>query len=163
FEIANLATGQYNCAINVGGFPRGGDHERKPTMPGPMPASVRLSSARTSPTHFKEGTMKRISILTLVLCTCLGLAAWPQTPAKHKITKFNVPGAGTGSGQGTEGVGLVDDGSIMGWYFDSNSVPHGYLRTPGGKFTKFDPPGSQGTEPLGMNSALAITGYYKDT
>ena len=41
--------------------------------------------------------MKRISIMMLVICTCFALAAWPQ--AKHKITEFNVPGAGTGSGQ----------------------------------------------------------------
>ena len=107
--------------------------------------------------------MKRISILLLVFCTCLALAAWPQLPAKHKITKFNVPGAGTGAGQGTVGLGIVAGKSIMGWYIDSNGMAHGFLRSPAGKFTKFDPPGSQGTYSYGMNPSLAITGYYADS
>jgi hypothetical protein len=83
--------------------------------------------------------------------------------ATHTIIKFNVPGAGQGKGQGTVGAGIADDGSIIGFYYDSNTVPHGFLRTPSGKFTKFDPPGSVGTFPNGMNSKLAIVGYYSDS
>jgi hypothetical protein len=107
--------------------------------------------------------MKRISILMLILCMFLVLAASLQAQGAHKITKFNVPGAGKSAHQGTYGLGIVDDGSIMGFYIDSNNVYHGYLRSADGKFTKYDPPGSVNTFPGGMNSALVIVGYYLDT
>jgi hypothetical protein len=83
--------------------------------------------------------------------------------ATHTIIKFNVPGAGKSQGQGTIGAAITDDGSIMGFYYDSNTVVHGFLRSPSGKFSKFDPPGSVGTFPNGMNSKLAIVGYYSDS
>jgi len=108
-------------------------------------------------------TMKRISIVMLVLCTCLALAAWSQAPAKHKITTFDVPGAGTGSGQGTEGAGIVDDGSVDGYYIDSNNVAHGFFRSSTGHISKFDPKGSVNTFPIGQNSTHSIVGYYLDS
>ena len=54
-------------------------------------------------------------------------------------------GAGTASGQGTLGGGIVDDGSVDGFYIDSNGVAHGFLRSPSGAIKKFDPPGSVNT------------------
>jgi hypothetical protein len=90
-----------------------------------------------------------------------------QLPATHKIVKFDVPGAGTSSGQGTMPIGIVADGSILGWYIDSSTVYHGFLRSPAGGLTEFDAPGAgtgsgQGTFPSGINSALAIVGFYAD-
>lgn len=99
----------------------------------------------------------------LILSCCLASAAWPQTEAKHTLTKFNAPGAGTASGQGTEGAGIVENGAISGWYIDSNNLAHGFLRRPSGKFATFDPIGSQDPYPEGMNSTLSIAGYYLDS
>jgi hypothetical protein len=105
----------------------------------------------------------RMSIVMLVLGTCLVLTAWAQAPAKHTIIKFDVAGAGTGAGQGTLGGGIVDDGSVDGYYIDSSGVAHGFLRSPSGKIATFDPPGSTATFPIGMNSTHSIVGYYLDS
>jgi hypothetical protein len=110
--------------------------------------------------------MKRISILMLAFFTCFVLAAWTQ--AQAQIVKFDVQGAGTGAGQGTLPIGIVQGGWIMGSYIDGNNVSHGFLRTPWGFIIKFDPPGAgtnpyQGTiEVHGMNQFLEIVGTYED-
>jgi hypothetical protein len=97
--------------------------------------------------------------------------------AEGKLKTFDVPGAGTGSYQGTGcpgcSLGLNQFGAIAGIYSDSNSVNHGFLRSPGGKFTTFDAPGagtdnSEGTGcpsdcPVSLNNWGAITGIYIDT
>ena len=59
-------------------------------------------------------------------------------------------------------VSLNDFGAVTGIYIDSNFVYHGYLRTPDGKITTVDPPGSTGTLPYGINDSGAITGYFFD-
>jgi hypothetical protein len=47
-----------------------------------------------------------------------------------RITKFNVSGAGTGSGQGTVPITNNRAGAITGWYVDGSGAYHGFLRTP---------------------------------
>ena len=93
-----------------------------------------------------------------------------------KLKTFDVPGAGTGSYQGTGcpgcDLGLNQWGAIAGIYSDANSVNHGFLRGPDGKFTTFDAPGAgtasyQGTGcfsdcPVSLNDWGAITGIYID-
>jgi len=93
-----------------------------------------------------------------------------------KVKTFDVPGAGTGSYQGTGCpgcfLGLNQWGAIAGIYSDANSVNHGFLRRPDGKFTTFDAPGAgtgiyQGTGcasdcPVSLNDWGAITGVYID-
>ena len=93
-----------------------------------------------------------------------------------KLKTFDVPGAGTGSYQGTGcpgcNLGLNQLGAIAGIYSDANSVNHGFLRSPDGKFTTFDAPGAgtdsyQGTGcfsdcPVSLNDWGAITGIYID-
>ena len=97
--------------------------------------------------------------------------------AKGALTTFDVPGAGTGSYQGTGcpgcALGLNQWGAIAGIYSDANSVNHGFLRSPDGKITTFDAPGAgngiyQGTGcpsdcPVSLNDWGAITGVYLDT
>ena len=92
------------------------------------------------------------------------------------LTTFDVPGAGTGSyqGSGCPGChrGLNQSGAIAGTYIDANSVQHGFLRSPQGKFTTFDAPGAgtssgQGTGcpsdcPTSLNDLGQITGNYID-
>jgi len=93
------------------------------------------------------------------------------------LVTFDVPGAGINYGQGTGcpgcSVGLNQWGAIAGIYNDSNSVSHGFLRSPDGKFTTFDAPGAgtgsyQGTGcysdcPVSLNNWGAITGVYVDS
>jgi hypothetical protein len=93
-----------------------------------------------------------------------------------KVKTFDVPGAGTGSYQGTGCpgcyLGLNQFGAIAGIYSDANSVNHGYLRSPAGKFTTFDAPGA-GTDSyegtgcpsdcsVSLNNWGAITGTNID-
>src|ERR1022692_1384289 len=109
---------------------------------------------------------KALALVVLLLAVVATSQA--QLPATHKIIKVNVPGAGTSSGQGTVPFGILDEGSILGWYIDSSNVHHGFLRSPAGAITTFDAPGAgtgsgQGTFPQGINSALVIVGTYVDT
>ncbi len=62
--------------------------------------------------------------------------------ANGSFTEFNVTGAGTASGQGTETSGINALGVIMGPYIDSNGVFHGYVRLANGDVTTFDVPGA---------------------
>jgi len=92
------------------------------------------------------------------------------------LTAFEAPGAGKGTNQGTGcpgcALGLNQFGAIAGTYSDKNSVNHGFLRSPDGKFTTFDAPGAgtgggQGTGcpsdcPTSLNDWSAITGNYID-
>jgi hypothetical protein len=112
--------------------------------------------------------MKRISILIVVL-TCFVWAApsqaQPQTSVK--IITFDVPGAGTGSGQGTFSFGMTPAGVLMGYYLDANYVFHGFVRAPLGAITMFDVNGAgtdpfYGTQPFSINPRGEITGYYTD-
>ena len=96
--------------------------------------------------------------------------------AEGKLQTFDVPGAGTGSFQGTGcpgcALGLNLWGAIAGIYSDANSVNHGFLRSPDGTITTFDAPSAgtssyQGTGcfsdcPVSLNDWGAITGTYID-
>jgi hypothetical protein len=93
----------------------------------------------------------------------------PSYTPKPTITEFNAPHAGSGSGQGTVPQGNNPAGAITGYYIDTRTVYHGFLRTPDGTITSFDPPGSgtlkgssQGTVPLSINSLGEIVGQYQD-
>jgi hypothetical protein len=83
------------------------------------------------------------------------------------ITTFDAPGAGTGAYEGTGcysdcPVSLNDWGTITGVYIDANFVYHGYVRSPEGKLTSFDPSGAADTFPYSLNDSGIITGYYLD-
>lgn len=93
------------------------------------------------------------------------------------LVPFDVPGAGTGTDQGTGcpgcASGLNQWGAIAGTYTDRNNVHHGFLRSPNGKFTTFDAPGAgtdsyEGTGcrddcPVSLNDRGAIMGSYIDS
>jgi hypothetical protein len=83
------------------------------------------------------------------------------------ITTLDAPGAGTGAGQGTFGVGLTLNREIEGVYVDANGVLHGFVRSNRGTFTTFDVPSAgtgagQGTLPESNNTLGAIAGNYID-
>ena len=62
--------------------------------------------------------------------------------ADGHITKFDVPGAGTGAGQGTVALGMNDAGAITGRYDVSNNGFYAYVRSRDGKITTFEAPGA---------------------
>ena len=83
------------------------------------------------------------------------------------ITTFDVPGAGTGPGQGTQGIHINPAGAITGYYLDLGDVFHGYVRTLDGTFATFDAPGAgtgpfEGTLAFSINPAGATTGIVRD-
>jgi hypothetical protein len=47
-----------------------------------------------------------------------------------EFVRFNAPGAGTGTWQGTLSLNITPDGATTGWYIDANGVYHGFLRMP---------------------------------
>ncbi len=84
-----------------------------------------------------------------------------------RITKFDVRGAGTGSGQGTMPYGINLLGQAEGAYVDASYVYHGFVRAGDGSITKFDVQGAgtgsgQGTSPANINDWGAIAGEYID-
>jgi uncharacterized membrane protein len=93
---------------------------------------------------------------------------------RGKFTTFDVPGAGTASGQGTEcpgcSVGFNLFGAAAGLYIDGNNVVRGFLRSPVGEITRFDPPGESALYGLGcyndcnvgLNDSGVITSSYLD-
>src|SRR5439155_608944 len=86
------------------------------------------------------------------------------------ITTFNIPGAGTGPGQGTFAGNIIPGDAIAGRYVDASDVAHGFLRAPDGTFTTFDAPNA-GTGPgegtfvftgICLNPAAAIAATSLD-
>lgn len=97
----------------------------------------------------------------------LSSASASQPPV---IKTFDAPEAGytPGTVQGTVAVGINDFGVIAGSTRDNNSVRHGFLRYPNGKFVTFDHPlagtdGSleQGTRVAGLNALGAVAGSVR--
>jgi hypothetical protein len=109
----------------------------------------------------------------LVFCTlALGLSV---NAGGTTITKFDAPGAGTDTGQGTVAFAINPAGAITGFTRDANSARHGFLRAPDGTITTFDAPGAgtcsascgtvapgQGTRAFAINVAGVITGFFSD-
>jgi len=84
-----------------------------------------------------------------------------------KITTFDAPNAGTGSGQGTFTWAINPAGVTAGTSQDNNGVYHGLLRAADGTLTMFDIPGAgtgagQGTQVEGIDPTGVATGYYTD-
>jgi hypothetical protein len=85
--------------------------------------------------------------------------------ANGKVTLFNVPGAGWLA----DYIRINDLGFVMGAYSDRpnppdvplTSPPHGFIRSPDGVITCFDPPKSTFTEPTGLNNWNEVIGYYE--
>jgi hypothetical protein len=46
------------------------------------------------------------------------------------MATFEAPGAGNGTGQGTNAEGIDVKGDIVGYYVDASNVNHGFLLTP---------------------------------
>jgi hypothetical protein len=79
------------------------------------------------------------------------------------FTTFDVPGAGTGAGQGTFPFAISPSGEITGFYTDATNANHGFLRDAKGLITTFDVPGAdQGTFGGGFTPEGGVMGNYFD-
>lgn len=58
---------------------------------------------------------------------------------------------------------IAPSGEIAGEYIDANNVQHGFLRSPHGRLTTFDPPGSGFTTVRALNPQGVIVGGYLTT
>ena len=103
----------------------------------------------------------RRSVALAMLAGTFGLGAAANACAPPLIVTFEAPGAGNtpGSQQGTVGAGINEFGVIAGTTRDENSMRHGYLRYPDGRYVVFDHPNAgtsgatgQGTRVLGLNA-----------
>ncbi len=74
------------------------------------------------------------------------------------FTVFEVPGTKPGN---TVALAINGTGTVTGYYFDSKLNNHGFIRSRGGRFIKFDATVG-GTEPTSINSSGQITGWGHD-
>ncbi len=85
--------------------------------------------------------------------------------AERGYRTINDPLAGSGPGQGTVPSGINNRGDLVGNYYDSNGIGHGFLER-NGDFTTIDDPAAMGslggTDPLSINEHGVIAGFYLD-
>jgi hypothetical protein len=103
------------------------------------------------------------------LCALLVLQLSAQEP-KGKFITFDVDGASTLPFLGTQPFANNDFGMAVGYYTDTNIVPHGFFRTPKGEIVPFDAPGADqtmgadhGTVAYSVNNWAAIAGQLQDS
>ena len=113
--------------------------------------------------------MRRIGCL-LIFAVVASMAVWPQalpqtqTQRAPKILTIDPTFPDV---QGSWLGGINDVGAIVGTYFDSNFVEHGFLRTPDGKYVQIDVPVNglgqpQATEAADINLWGEIIGDWYD-
>jgi hypothetical protein len=128
----------------------------------------KLSMKTCKPVLIKTYKSMLCVVSFALLFTAAATAADNTIPGKHKIITFEVPGAGTGSGEGTLPISINPSEAITGLTRDANEVRHGFLRDKHGKITVFDDVdagtgSSQGTRGYSINPKGEITGYYTDS
>ena len=74
------------------------------------------------------------------------------------LTRFNAPGAGSGSSQGTVALSINAAGAVTGSYYDSTQNSHGFVRSPSGNLVIFDVAGCLDTSAASINNAGTVTG-----
>jgi hypothetical protein len=128
----------------------------------------KIMKSRTRTNKASLQSMATRTPLLLTFAVSLITSGFVLSANAAAIITFDVPGAGTGSGQGTSGAAISNNGTITGTYADSGSVVHGFVRARDGTFTKFDVPGAgmvggPGTVPYSINPAGTIAGWWVDT
>jgi hypothetical protein len=71
-----------------------------------------------------------------------------------KFTDINFP-----NGTGTEATGINDKGDLVGLYFDSANVQHGFAKLVGGKYKSIDVKGETSAAAWSINNQRQITVY----
>jgi probable HAF family extracellular repeat protein len=84
----------------------------------------------------------------------------PEGFAVIKGVKYEFYGK-PGSTYATYSTGINDSDEVVGYYFGSGGLTHGFLRSPtGGKITEIDYPGAKETQCFAINNAGEISGSY---
>jgi len=129
--------------------------------------------------------MKLWTLTLLTTAISLGVLPMPvrlaAQNASSEIITFDAPGAISvaGSFDGTFPSSINNGGTITGIYIDANTLYHGFLRGPGGKFITLDAPGAGAsvgtrfrafpssvninTSSININNRGTITGNYVDS
>lgn len=96
----------------------------------------------------------------IILITVSVFVSFPTTKLAESFswTTIDVPFP---EATGTMALGMNPSGEIVGLYWDSYGVSHGYLLSKG-VFTNIDVPGAKGTSANGINPAGNIVGGYLD-
>jgi len=114
-----------------------------------------------APTYFSlgpTGVRKPALVLGLVICALVPLAS-AGSDVQGTFISFDA----TGADQGTYPFAINQTGVITGYYFDVNSLAHGFLRSSAGTFTQIDAPNeANGTFAVAISPASAVAGYYLD-
>ncbi len=87
------------------------------------------------------------------------ISAFTEQPAItiDLLTTFDYPGAGNS----TTGVSINDRGEIAGFYTDSGSITHGFVRFSNGNFSApIDEPDGSATFGFGINNSRTVSGYF---
>jgi hypothetical protein len=107
--------------------------------------------------------MKQPRLLGFTLAAGMAMPVLAQLN-KPSIIEFDAPGAGTSAYQGTQAVQVNPSGLIIGWYFTGGvSVGgYGFVRTPDGTFTSFNPQGAFYTYPQSINPKGEVAGFSYD-
>lgn len=86
------------------------------------------------------------------------------------LIEFDGPDATTAAGLGTQAFANNDFGAVVGSWVDSQIIPHAFVRSPEGNFTRFDAKGADlnpgdngGTVAYAINNSGAIAGQFEDT
>jgi hypothetical protein len=103
-------------------------------------------------------------VAAITVCGVLSVWAFCEAAyANATIAVFDAPAAGTATGQGTNPESINASDSIAGYYIDSNDIYHGFVRTPDGAITSFDPSGSTATIAYSINMEGTVAGFYNDS
>jgi hypothetical protein len=106
-----------------------------------------------------------LCLLPALLFSAEGCNSSNQPTPAHvpTYTIFDPQGSATGAGPlgGTWPVAINNSGFVAGYFFDSSSFTHGFLRGPDGTITMIDPPNSLGgTRVTAMNNSGTLIGIY---
>jgi len=97
-----------------------------------------------------------------MLAAASGLTALTPTvsagQSPSSIITFDVPGAGTGRGQGTLPYSINSKGAIVGDVNDANNRSYGFLRRPDGTVSFIRAPGAQYTHVDSVNDSGTVAG-----
>jgi len=119
----------------------------------------------------------RIATASLIAALAISVQLPAQEQKDHSIlVEFDPPGTTTVSSPlcapycGAFPFASNNRGEIVGFYTDSNVVPHGFLRTPDSRFVSFDAPGAglgaglnEGTVATAINGRGEVAGQYEDS
>jgi hypothetical protein len=90
----------------------------------------------------------------------LVIAAFSLAHAQHTIIEFDPPGSTF-----TTALGINSSGTIVGLYYDTQNVIHGFTRDSAGNFTIIDVPSAangqyEGTKASAINDSGQVMGYF---